>query len=127
MFAIGMEQSKAERTKKARLVTRWINELSNGIEVATQVSEVTEKILTLKNAMELLGDCHDDVITKVGDDEDKLQQEEQWYHNYDVRANSIIKDASRYIHSMGAGVVDAPKHVKIKKLDLPSFESDHRN
>ena len=96
-----MEEAKNERAKKARLVTRRINELINCIKSNPPESEVSEKIYTLKYAKDELGIAQDDVIANITEEGTPAHTlrgvEEQWYYKYDIKVNATINDAKKYI------------------------------
>ena len=123
-----MDEAKKERTKRARLVTRRINELSNCVKTEPQESDVLEKTCTLKYAIGELGTAHDEVTSHLADDDGKTWNgEEQWYQQYDIRVNTGINEARTYIRELIQKRYEAPKQVNIKKLDVPVFDSNHRN
>ena len=130
-----MEAAKTERTKKARLVTRRMNEMLNCLKTEPLVTEVKEKIDTLKYAIGELGDIQDEVMSHIHDEDAQgIQDEETWYFNYDSKVNVAIKEGLTYVNLNTKTIntetvenVHTSMRGKLKKLEVPVFTSDHRN
>ena len=126
-----MEDAKKHRTSKARIVTRRMNEVLNGIKSISLPGELNEKIHTLKNTMEELGKLQDEVILLIDEsDQTTLETEENWYYEYDRKVNTAIKQGMIYIKDNTKPPDVNPvtqSYVKLRKLEVPSFSSDRRN
>ena len=77
---------------KARVVTLSVNELLNGIE---EVRKIIETINNIKYALEELGITQDAVIGAVQDAD--VENEVKWDDEYDIKANSAIKEGRDYL------------------------------
>ena len=122
-----MEEAKKKRTIQARKVTRKTNELWNAIKGELHISDVQEKMGTLKYCMELLGEIHDEYVTLMDPaDVDPLATAETWYTGYDTKTNEVIKVARDYIENRNSNYDTEKKlaHVRLKKLDVPKFDGD---
>ena len=123
-----MDAAKKSRTNCARKLTRKSNELSNAIRGRSHISEIQEKIGTLKYCMEELGTVHDEYMGHfdVADEEvqTQIQKEDRWYMNYDMATNEVIKEARDYIDYVKAAHKtehEDAKQVKLKKIEVPTF------
>ena len=122
--------AKKQRTTVARKVTRKMNELNNAITNDAHVSEIQEKIATLKFCMDELGVAHDDYMDRVDDtNNESLETEDAWYNTYDVRTNKAVKTARDYIGRIESAIAEEKKskQVKLQKLQIPKFESDPKD
>ena len=89
-----MEEIKKDRTSKARLVSRVVTEVLNGVHCYSKANEITDKINNLKYAMEELGKLHDEYIGRIDlEDVETLDVESEWYNNDDFKVNRAIKEA----------------------------------
>ena len=82
-------EAKKARGVKARVVTRRVNELLNGIKILSSKEEIIGKINNIWYALEELGITQDTVIGVVQDAD--VENEVKWYDGYDINANSTIK------------------------------------
>ena len=121
------------RTSKARMVTRKTNELSNAIKLEVHSVEINEKIRSLKFTMGELGELHDAVIENIPEGENnetEVAHDDEWYYRYDVMVDNVIKDANEYVirkeTPIPANEIPISTGVKLKKLEIPIFNSDHR-
>ena len=104
------EAAKKKRSSIARKVTRKTNELYNAMKLEAHVSEVHEKITSLKYTIEELGNSHDEYMDLVDPkDTGKIDSEDKWYANYDVKTNQAIKTARDYIAVVKIAIDDDKK------------------
>ena len=121
-----MEELKKKRASKARVVTRRVNELGNGVTCALTEGEIVDKINNLKYASSELGARQDDVMEAADSDADPnvTETEEKWYDVYDKRVNRAIKEARSYIAIRLEEAKPQKPAVKFKRLEIPKFDSD---
>ena len=124
-----MEDAKKNRSKKAGMVTRRVNELLNAIKMRLYPEDVKTKIGNLTYTMDELGAIHDEVNDLITDTANS-EGEEAWYSEYDCKVNRAIKEARKYIEenratpaTSGSGI-STP--IKLKRLELFTFNSDHK-
>ena len=87
-----MEDCKKQRTAKARLVTRRVNELINAVHCGAAKEEIWEKINNVKHIMNKLGEVQDELWEMIGDtNAESTEKEEKWYNDYDLKANRVRK------------------------------------
>ena len=126
-----MDETKKKRTNQARKVTRKVNEIGTAIKGKIHVSEIKEKISTLKYCMEDLGTLHDEYMDLLDDQtqHDVLAAEEKWFTGYDAKTNQAIKEARDYILHIESGTNggEKSKSVKLKKLEVPKFSGDSKD
>ena len=123
------DDSKKRRATKGGTVTRRINELRTVLSVSSDVKDIEEKITQVKDAMNALGDAQDEYVGFVWGSTDggKAEHEaELWYRDYDRKSAQAVKDARRVISEMveRRPPVMTEEHVKLKKLEIPKFNSD---
>ena len=79
----------------------------------------------MKIAIEDLGEVHDTLILEIGDEQTVLEEAEKWYYGYVDRADVVLRHARK---SMKSDVeLVTPSSVKIKKLEVPKFNSSHKS
>ena len=123
-----MEEAKKTRATAARKVTRKSNELCNALRSGSHISEIQEKIGTLKYCMEELGTAHDECMGHFDYADDantaEIEKEEKWYTNYDLKTNDTVEKAREYINSVKTEEKEKneeAKQVKLKEIEVPQF------
>ena len=115
-----------KRSNKARTLTRCMKELCNVLENGSSVIEVKEKMSAVKYTSEKLGDLQDNLMGLIEEEDVETgAQNIAWYDNYDEKDNQSIARAREYIqHRVTRTKNEFP--VKLTKLTVPVFESDHK-
>ena len=124
-----MDAAKKARSVKARVVSRRVNELINGIKGLLQVEDIDEKLKNLKLSHDELGALHDEVLTtmeEADENADAFENETKWYDDYDMRVNKVVKMARTHMDEMKAARAKKEEKipVKVKKLEIPTFYSE---
>ena len=65
-----LDDAKKKRSNKARIVTRRVNEVLNGIKSDSLPEEINEKIQNLKQTMEELGAIQDEVVVLIDESDE---------------------------------------------------------
>ena len=108
------ENAKKQRSGKARVLTRRLNELLNGLSCLLQVEEIVDKMSNLKYTLCELGTFHDDLLTAIEEENaapDAIETENEWYNEYDKKVNIAVRQARSY--------VDDLKTAETKKEKIP--------
>ena len=118
-----MEEAKKDRSGKGGTVTRRIHELLGALEYDTSPIVLKEKNHQLMDVIEVLGAVQDTYVNLIEEgDAETLTAAENWYYEYDDRANNVIKKAMEQIESqMIMKEVKPEPNIKIQKSKCPSL------
>ena len=123
-----MEDVKKRRTAQAKLVTRRVTTLLNGINCEVPKDEIEEKINNLKSAVGQLGLIQDEIMVLLDGEDDRtvVETQENWYNSYNKKVIFAIKEAKSYILRISPPTAPSlpAAHIKLKRLEIPKFDSD---
>ena len=118
-----MEEAKRVRSNKGKTATRRINELITATKEDLHSEELDAKVQKLREAIEKLGVAHDVVLESVTSEEEAaVIGLENWYYDYDKKANVAIRNAGKR-KCLENRKDSGARKVKIETLKVPKFDS----